>query len=108
MIPYLSSSRLWCPGRGAAAPPEDDGVVLAVQVALVGQQVQAEEAIVAPALPNLKIGGEFPDDVFGGVVGGLVNHFYTVFIPGQGKGTGVWTKDVRIAEWFKSCASLPS
>lgn len=67
------------------APPEDDSVVLPVQVALVGQQVQAEESVVAPTFPNLEIRGEFPDDVFGGIIGGLVNHLYTVFIPGQGE-----------------------
>lgn len=74
------------------APPEDDGVVLPVQVALVGQQVQAEESVVAPTFPNLKIRGKLPDDVFGGIVGGLVNHFYTVFIPGEGKVTGIRAK----------------
>lgn len=81
---------LWKESR--EAPPEDHGVVLPVQVALVGQQVQAEESVVTPTFPNFKIRGKLPNDVFGGIIGGLMDHFYTVFIPAQGKGTGIRAK----------------
>lgn len=69
-----------------ANPPENQGVRLHVEVALAGQEVQPEEAIVAPALAHLKVGGKLPDDVLGGVTGGLVDHLHTVLVSGEQTG----------------------
>lgn len=65
------------------SPPEDQCVGLHVQVALAGQQVQSEEAVVAPAFTDLEVWGELTDDVLGGVTGGLMDHLHTVLIPAQ-------------------------
>ena len=53
-----------------------------VQVAFAGQQVQTEEAIVAPALPHFKVGSKLADNVLAGVPRSLVNHLHAVFVPG--------------------------
>lgn len=65
------------------SPPEDQCVSLHVQVALAGQKVQSEEAVVAPAFTNLKVRGKLPNDVLGWVTGGLMDHLHTVLIPTQ-------------------------
>ena len=65
------------------SPPEDQSVRLHVEVALTGQKVQSEKAVVAPALPHLKVRGKLPNDVLSWVTGGLVDHLHTVLIPTQ-------------------------
>ncbi len=64
-----------------ACSPEDQRVCLHVQVALTGQEVQSEEAVVAPALTNLKVRRKLSNYVFGWVTGGLMDHLHTVLIP---------------------------
>lgn len=66
--------------------PENQCVSLHVQVALTGQKVQPEEAVIAPAFTNLKVRGKLPNDVLGWVAGGLMHHFHTIFIPAQRPG----------------------
>ena len=63
--------------------PEDQCVGLHVQIALAGQKVQSEEAVVAPTFTNLKVRGKLPNYVFGRVTGGLMDHLHTVLIPTQ-------------------------
>ena len=63
--------------------PEDQCVRLHVQVALAGQKVQSEEAVVAPAFTNLKVWGKLPNYVFGWVVGGLMDHLHSILVSAQ-------------------------
>ncbi len=62
-------------------PPEHQRVSLHVQVALAGQQVQSEEAVVAPTFTDLKVRRKLPNYVLGWITGGLMDHFHTVLIP---------------------------
>lgn len=68
------------------SPPKDQCVGLHVQVALAGQKIQSEEAVVAPAFTNLKVRGKLTNDVLGWVTGGLMDHLHTVLIPTQKQG----------------------
>lgn len=65
--------------------PQDHGVILSVQIAFIGQQVQTKEPVVTPAFSNFKIRSKLSNYVFSGIIGGLVNHFYTVLVPAQRK-----------------------
>lgn len=80
-------------------PPEDQCVRLHVQVSLAGQEVQSEETVVAPAFSNLEVGGELPDDVLGGVAGGLVDHLHAVLVPTPGRRHSLWFNPGRAAGW---------
>lgn len=109
------ASELWSlwSGNGAClSSPKDQRVGLHVQVALAGQQVQSEEAIVAPAFPNLEVRGKFTYDVLGRVAGGLVDHFNTVLIPAKIKNhVTYWGREAkermyRVSSGFRCHQSL--
>lgn len=74
------------------SPPEDQRVGLHVQVALTGQKIQSEEAVVAPAFTDLKVRGKLTNDVLGWVTGGLMDHLHTVLIPTQNQGSIYYTR----------------
>ncbi len=46
------------------AVPQDERVVVDVEVSLAGEQVEAEEPVVSPTLADLKVGRELSNDVF--------------------------------------------
>lgn len=68
-------------GRGSHLEAQHQGVMAGVQVALCGQKVQAEKAVVAPALPHLEVRGKLPNDVLAGVSRCLVDHLHPILIP---------------------------
>ena len=47
--------------------PEDECVCVETEVALTGQQVQTEEAVIPPALSHLKIGRKLTHNVLTGI-----------------------------------------
>lgn len=60
--------------------PQDKRVRLGVEVAFVGQEVQPEEPVVAPALPHLKVRSKLPHDVLAGIPRPLVDHLDAVLV----------------------------
>ena len=62
--------------------PQNQRVTLRIQIALTGEQVQAKEAIVAPALAHLKVARELPDNALGEVLALLVEHLDAVLVLG--------------------------
>ena len=65
-VPLLVPTLLEERGR-ADVESQDQGVAVRVEVALRSQQVQPEEAVVAPALADFEIRGELAHHVLGGV-----------------------------------------
>lgn len=60
--------------------PENERVSLGVEVPLAGQQVEAEEPVVSPALAHLEVRRELAHDVLGRVTRHLVEHLHAVFV----------------------------
>ena len=61
-------------------PPQNECVVLRVEVTLARQEVQSEEAVISPTLPDLEVGRKLPYDVLRGVSRCLVDHFNAVLV----------------------------
>ena len=49
------------------------------QVSLTGEQVESEEPVIPPTLPDLKVRGKLSDNVLGGV-SPLVDHLHPVLV----------------------------
>ena len=77
-------SRLLVEGRGSDLEAEDEDVHRHEEVALAGEQIEAEETVVAPALADLKVGRELPHDVLARVARQVVHHLDAVLVPESG------------------------
>ena len=78
-VPLLIAAFLKKGGR-PHLEPEYERVALRIQIALAGQQIEAKESIVAPALAHLKVAGKLSHNAARQVLALLMQHFHAILV----------------------------